>query len=103
MHADSGFQGLSIGNAVVQTPIKRKRKKKGEPKDELSEEQKQSNAALAKVRISIEHSNAGFKRNHSVSDVLRNTRQGMGDALAIVALGLHNLPVEMRTSYQYQF
>jgi hypothetical protein len=78
-------------------------KKIGEPKDELTEEQKLSNATLAKARISIEHSNAGFKRNRSVTDVLRNTRQGMSDALAMVAMGLHNLRVEMRTSYQYQF
>jgi hypothetical protein len=102
VRADSGFQGLSVGNAEIVTPHKRKRKKKGEPKDELTDEQKQSNAALATVRISIEHSNAGFKRNHSVTDVLRNTRQGMSDALAMVAMGLHNLRVQMRTSYQYQ-
>jgi hypothetical protein len=102
VRGDSGFQGLSIGNAEIVTPHKRKRTKKGEPKDELTDEQKQSNAALAKVRISIEHSNSGFKRNRSVTDVLRNTRQGMSDALALVAMGLHNLRVEMRTSYQYQ-
>jgi DDE superfamily endonuclease len=103
VRGDSGFQGLSIGNAQVVTPFKRKRKKKGEPKDELTEEQKQFNATRACARISIEHSNAGFKRNHSVTDVLRNTRQGMADALAVVAMGLHNLRVSMRTSYQFQF
>jgi hypothetical protein len=103
VRGDSGFQGLSIDNAQVVIPFKRKRKKKGEPKDELWEEQKQSHAALAKVRIPIEHSNAGFKRNRSVSDILRNTRQGMSDALAMVAMGLHNLRVQMRTSYHYQF
>src|ERR1039457_2441888 len=35
--ADSGFQGLELGNAVVVTPIKRTRKKKGEPRDELTQ------------------------------------------------------------------
>lgn len=100
VQADSGFQGLSIGNAVVKIPIKRKRKKKGEPKDELTPEHKAHNTALAKARISIEHSNAGFKRNRSVSDVLRNTRAGMSDLFALVAMGLHNLRVLLRTSYQ---
>jgi len=100
VRADSGFQGLAIGNAVIQTPFKRKRKKKGEPKDELTEQQKEANDALAKARISTEHSNAGFKRNRSVTDILRNTRQGMSDFLALAAMGLHNLRVSMRASYQ---
>jgi hypothetical protein len=100
VRADSGFQGLSIGNAEIVIPFKRKRKKKGEPKDELTEQQKEANTRLASARISIEHSNAGFKRNRSVADILRNTRQGMSDSLALVAMGLHNLRVSMRTSYQ---
>jgi len=100
VQADTGFQGLSIGNAVVITPIKRKRKKKGEPKDELTPSQQAHNTTLTKARISIEHSNAGFKRNRSVSDILRNTRQGMSDLLAMVAMGLHNLRVMLRASYQ---
>lgn len=67
--ADSGFQGLEVGQAVVTTPIKRKRKKQGEPKDELTPAQKEFNTHLSQRRISIEHSNAGIKRNRSVSDV----------------------------------
>ena len=101
VRADSGFQGLSIGNAEIIIPFKRKRKKKGEPKDELTEQQKEANTLLSKTRISIEHSNAGFKRNRSVTDILRTTRQGMSDSLALVAMGLHNLRVSMRVSYQY--
>jgi len=101
VRADSGFQGLSIGNAEIIIPFKRKRKKKGEPKDELTEQQQEANTLLSKARISIEHSNAGFKRNRSVADILRNTRQGMSDSFALVAMGLHNLRVSMRTSYQF--
>lgn len=99
--ADSGFQGLALGQAVVSTPFKRKRKKKGEPKDELTSAQKAFNTQLSKRRISIEHSNAGIKRSRSVSDILRNTRQGMSDQLMMVAMGLHNLRVTMRASYQF--
>lgn len=87
VRADSGFQGLSIGDAEIIIPFKRKRKKEGEPKDELTAQQKEANTVLSKARISIEHSNAGFKRNRSVSEILRNTRQGMSDALALVAMG----------------
>lgn len=100
VRGDSGFQGLSIGNALVQIPFKRKRKKQGEPKDTLTSQQKEANARLASARVSIEHSNAGFKRNRSVADLLRNTRQGISDSLAMVAMGLHNLRVSMRASYQ---
>jgi hypothetical protein len=101
VRADSGFQGLSIGNAEIIIPFKRKRKKKGEPKDELTEQQKEANTRLSKARISIEHSHAGFKGNRSLTDILRNTRQAMSASLAMVAMGLHNLPVSMRASYQY--
>jgi DDE superfamily endonuclease/Helix-turn-helix of DDE superfamily endonuclease len=98
---DSGFQGLEVGQAVVSTPFKRKRKKKGEPKDELTAEQKAFNTQLSKRRISIEHSNAGIKRSRSVSEILRNTRQGISDQLMMVAMGLHNLRVSLRVSYQF--
>ena len=86
---------------MVVTPIKRKRKKQGEPRDELTLAQKASNTELAKARISIEHSTAGLKRNRSVADILRNTRAGMSDQLMLVAIGLHNLRVTMRASYQH--
>jgi len=85
--ADRGFQGLEIGKAVVVTPIKRQRKKQGEPRDELTPAQKESNTGLAKARISSEHSHAGLKRNRSVADILRNTRAGMSDQLMRVAMG----------------
>jgi hypothetical protein len=101
IRADSGFQGLEVGKAVVVTPIKRKRKKKGESKEELTPAQKEHNKGLAKTRISIEHSNAGLKRNRSVTEILRNTRKGMSDRLMMVAMGLHNLRVTMRVSYQF--
>lgn len=97
---DSGFVGLEWGQANVLLPIKRKPTKKGQPKTELTPEQKSYNKALASPRVTIEHSNAGFKRNRSASDVLRNTREGMGDMLTVVAMSLHNLRVMNRASYQ---
>lgn len=97
---DSGFEGLTIGSANLILPIKKKRKPKGQPKDTLTDEQKAYNHALASARVPVEHSNAGFKRNRSVQDTLRNYRDGMGDQLTMVAMGLHNLRVTMRPSYQ---
>jgi hypothetical protein len=40
--ADSGFQGLEVGQAVVIPPIKGKRKKKGEPGEELTRAQQRT-------------------------------------------------------------
>lgn len=96
--AESGFQGLELGQAVVTTPFKRKRKKKGEPKDERTPAQKECNTQLSKRCISIEHSNAGIKRRRSVSDILRTTRRDMRDQLMMVAMGLHTLRVSLRAS-----
>jgi hypothetical protein len=97
---DSGFEGWVPGKARVILPIKKKRKPKGQPKDVLSDEQKFYNRTLASSRIVVEHSNAGFKRNRSASDTLRNTREGMGAQLTMVAMSLHNLRVAVRASYQ---
>jgi hypothetical protein len=97
---DSGFLGYELGRARLVLPIKRKRKKKGEPKNKLTDEQKAYNHALASARVPVEHSNAGFKRNRSAADTLRNRREGMGAQLTMIAMGLHNLRVSMRASYQ---
>src|ERR1017187_1231957 len=79
----------------------RKVKSEQLPKDELTPAQKAYNTRLAKARISSEHSNAGLKRNRSVAAILRNTRAGMSDQLMLVAMGLLNLRVTMRASYQH--
>jgi hypothetical protein len=99
--ADRGFIGLKLGNANIITPIKRKaRKSKKDPKIELTEEQTAYNKSHSRSRVPVEHSNAGLKRNRSVKDILRNTRNGMSDQLAMVAMSLHNLRVVSRVSYQ---
>ncbi|MEK7153544.1 MAG: transposase family protein, partial [Patescibacteria group bacterium] len=87
---DSGFVGYELGTAKLVLPIKKKRKKKGEPKDVLTDEQQAYNRALASARVPVEHSNAGFKRNRSAADILRNRRKGMGAQLTMVAMSLHN-------------
>lgn len=98
--ADSGFEGCSIGTARFVIPIRRKRKPKNQPKHVLTDEQKAYNQTLASLRVPVEHSNAGFKRNRSTYDVFRNTREGMSDMITIVAMGLHNLRVKHRVAYQ---
>jgi hypothetical protein len=81
VQADTGLQGLEMGNAVVLTPLTRTRKKKGEPKDEVTPAHHAPHAKLAAARLAIEHSTAGFQRNRSLTDVLRNTSTGISDLL----------------------
>ena len=45
----------------------------------------------------MEHDLAGVKRCRIVKEVLRNTKDGVSDAVMEAACGLHNLRVEKRS------
>lgn len=96
---DSGNQGVKLGEAEVVTPVKKKPHRKGQPIHELTKKEKAFNTALARERVPIEHSFAGFKRSRAAADVLRSTREGAGELFTIVAMGLHNLRVITRSTY----
>jgi hypothetical protein len=44
----------------------------------------------------VEHDLAGVKRARIVKDVLRNTKEGVSDAVMEAACGLHNIRGEHR-------
>jgi hypothetical protein len=48
------------------------------------------NKLVSHFRIRVEHTLAGVKRNRSVKEVLRNTKQGYSDLLMVIACALHN-------------
>lgn len=87
---DSGFQGYKPGNVIVLMPQK---KTKHHP---LTEEQKQNNRSLSRIRIKVEHAIGGVKRSRIVKDVFRNRRYGFEDEVMEIACGLHNLRVHLR-------
>src|SRR5436190_16281181 len=72
------------------------RRKKKPPRGELTEAEKRTNRKLAQIRVKVEHDLAGVKRSRIVKDVLRNTKDGMSDAVMEVACGLHNVRGENR-------
>jgi len=74
----------------VFAPFKRKRKPKGQPKDELTEEQKQFNKELSKVRITVEHAIGGMKIFHCLKHVWRGRRFNFDDQIALLSAGLWN-------------
>ena len=67
-----------------------KKKPKG---GELTEEEKESNKLISRVRIVVEHIIAGIKRLHIVKDVFRNIKEGYDDLVMRLACGLHNFRV----------
>ena len=62
----------------------------------MSAAEKRSNRKLGRVRVRVEHALAGVKRCRIVKDVLRNTADGVSDAVMETSCGLHNLRVEKR-------
>jgi len=87
-YKDTGFQGYEP--AVKKTC----QAKKKPPRGVLSDAAKRANRKLASMRVKVEHDLAGVKRSRIVKDVLRNTKDGVSDAVMEVACGLHNLRVE---------
>jgi hypothetical protein len=51
---------------------------------------------LSQIRVQVEHDLAGVKRCRIVKDVLRNTKDGVSDAVMEAACGLHNVRDENR-------
>src|SRR3954468_5785059 len=72
------------------------RRKKKPPRGELTPAEKRRNRKLARIRVKVEHDLAGVKRSRVVKDVLRNTKDGVSDAVMEAACGLHNVRVQNR-------
>lgn len=90
MLTDLGFLGLQIFNILIYTP---KRKPKGK---ELTDDQKTINRIISSTRVKVEHAISGIKRNRSVLDICRNTKERTSDLLMSIACGLHNTRVAHR-------
>jgi len=83
---DLGFQGIRSVSPNLNIYIPKKKPRGGE----LSVEEKQSNRQISRRRIRSEHAIGGVKRYGSVSEVYRNRRKGLDDAVMLVACGLWN-------------
>jgi hypothetical protein len=76
--------------AEVVVPHKKKRKPKGEPKDKLTQEQKDFNKKLAQVRITVEHAIGGMKIFHALKHVWRGRKKNLDDLVILLSAGLWN-------------
>ena len=78
------------------SPVRFATLEKKPPRGELTAAEKRTNRKLARIRVKVEHALAGVKRCRIVKDVLRNTKEGVSDAVMEAACGLHNLRVQKR-------
>jgi hypothetical protein len=88
---DTGFQGYEPPGVITYQP---KKKPKGK---ELSEDDKEINSLISKVRIMVEHVIAGVKRLRIVKEVFRNTKENFDDLVMEIACGLHNFRTVARS------
>jgi hypothetical protein len=84
---DTGYLGHSPDNCFINMPAK---KPKG---GELTVLQKFMNKAISKVRVRVEHSIAGIKRNRICSSVFRNRADGFTDQAIAISAGLFNFTI----------
>jgi hypothetical protein len=87
---DTGFQGFTVDDVSIVQP---KKKPKGK---ELSQDEKDSNQAISRIRVRIEHVINGVKRYRIVKDKCRNWLKGFKDRIMEIACGLHNFRLKFR-------
>jgi hypothetical protein len=90
LYQDTGFQGFSLAGVTIIQP-----KKKPQGK-ELTEDDKENNRTISKVRIRVEHAIGGVKRYRIVKDKLRNWKQDFRDKVMETCSGLHNFRLNFR-------
>jgi len=83
VRADSGYQGLSKLHEKSRPPQKKPRK------SELTDEQKQSNRALARRRVVVEHVIRSLKIFRILAERYRNRRKRFSLRFNLIA-GLYN-------------
>ncbi|WP_277483283.1 transposase [Catalinimonas alkaloidigena] len=89
---DLGYQGYDLENISVLMP--HKKTKNGE----LTQQQKQENTDISRIRVPVEHVMAGVKRLNIVREKVRLRFKDARDQVILIACGLHNMRTAARTS-----
>jgi len=87
-YADLGFQGFkkAYPKANVEIPHKKPRKSENNPSPELTQEQKNENREISKIRVYVEHSIGGMKRYGILVQNFRNRKDSIvHNVIAIIA------------------
>ena len=93
---DLGFQGFEklYKSQQLFIPFKRKRTKKGEVPVELTEEQKEHNKSVSKIRIYVEHGIGGMKRYRILGYKNRMKNYFLKNSIIGICAGLWNLKLQ---------
>jgi hypothetical protein len=87
---DTGFQGFAPHGVKIKQPKKKPRN------GELSDEQKEENRQISKIRVEVEHQIGGIKRCQIVVQKFRNWVDHYIDDVMETACGLHNFRLTHR-------
>ncbi len=94
--ADLGFLGANKDygqKAKIELPHKRRRKSKNNPSPTWTEEQKKTNYAHAKRRVTVEHAIGGMKQFHCLTHRVRNQSVSFVDQFLGLGAGLWNFKI----------
>jgi hypothetical protein len=89
---DTGFWGHKPPNVTVKMPTEKPR---GKP---LTAAQKRENKEISSFRIIVEHAIGGAKRCRIVKERFRCYTFGFDDLVMLIACGLHNFRMAMKTN-----
>ena len=93
IYLDLGYTGILnlYEGKSIQIPNKKPRKSKNIPNPQLTEEQKQHNRLVGKVRIFVENALAGLKRYKILVHDFRNKKDNFVDDTIAICAGLWNM------------
>ncbi len=89
---DLGFLGLSSETAKIMIPYKSKKKQ------ELTQEQKDFNKWVSRLRVKIEHIIGDVKVNRKVKEKFRGRLYAREDIVMLVSCALHNLKLKAKNA-----
>jgi hypothetical protein len=90
LYQDKGVQGFLLNGITIVQP---KKKPRG---GELTPPEKATNRRISSIRIRIEHTIGGVKRDRIVKDKIRLFKDGIRDTIMETCCGLHNFRLQYR-------
>ena len=94
---DLGYLGIekNYNSLKVLIPYKKPRKSKNNPNPQLTDEQREYNKQVSKIRILVEHAIGGMKKFNILVHRFRNRVDQMADLAIELAAGLWNLQLDI--------
>ncbi len=96
---DLGYLGFAKDYKCkdLQIPHKKPKKSKKNPNPKLTEEQKEENKKISKIRVAVENAIGGFKRYRILVDTFRAKSEELLDSAIFIAAGLWNYKLKYST------